>query len=91
MKPESTKSEVSMEQQLDGTALESAGRYHEAAVEYRRELEQLNEDDGSAVEMADLALSIARCLEQLGDEGGAEAARKLAASFCARRLDRRGR
>lgn len=82
---------MSDESKLDGAALEGAGRYHEAAVEYRRELERLNEDDGSAVEMADLALSIARCLEQLSDEGGAEAARHLAASFCARRLPRQGR
>lgn len=78
------------DQVLDGTSLETAGRYAEAAVEYRRELEALAEESESASEMADLAMGIARCLEQIGDEGGATAAERLAASLCARPLHIRG-
>ena len=91
MTTESAEVTSSVDQMADGAQLEETGHYAEAAVEYRRELEQLHESDGSAAEMADLAMGIARCLEQLGNDGGAEAARKLAAALCARRLPRLAR
>lgn len=86
METTTEESKTNEEQEMDGAALESAGQYPEAAVEYRRELEALDDDGGSGSELADLAMSISRCLKKCGRLEEAKEASALAASLCARPL-----
>ena len=85
-------SESSSEEVMDAAALESAGRYEEAAVEHRRYFEALRlNGDGSTSGMAAVALDIARCLEKAGHTQAAREAKALSASLCAKPFPRQQR